>query len=98
MNEHDNAAATAEVLKKAQIAQQIKNTEAVKHYAQTARRLISNAPFDGADAPEVAEVLVWLDTTITGSDKALVLLKMESEGKLQTVPAPIKPEVIDNGK
>ena len=103
MNEIENALARAEVNKKAQLAQNIQNTEAVKAYATKAKRLISHAPFDGADAPQVAEVLAWLDATIRGSDEALVLLNMESQGKLTLAPTPpppprIKPEVVDDGK
>lgn len=95
MNEND--AAAADIKRRAQIAQQLQGTESVRTLASNAKRLISQAPFDGADAPQVAAVLAWLDATIDGSEKQIMLLRMESEGKLVPSAAPIKPEVVNDG-
>lgn len=96
MNENDAnaAAATAEAIQKAQLAKKIQDTEYVKKLASTAHRLISQAPFDGAEAPAVAEVLSWLDATVKGSDRQIVLLSMTT---VQSPQAPIKPEVVSSG-
>ncbi len=99
-DENENGATAAEIVQRAQTAQQVQNTEYVKKLATSAKRLISQAPFDGAEAPEVAEVLLWLNETIKGADKQLVILGLTAQVKPVTQPPaqPIKPEVVTDDK